>query len=268
MDNKQPLVSVLVPCYNHEQFIKQTIESVLNQTYKFVELIVIDDGSIDQSASILAGLSEKHGFKFLRQENIGIHKTLNKLLELSQGKYISILGSDDVLVPDKIEVQVKYMEAHPEISATFGNMLQISGDGDPLPWYYQRFTKQREYNFEDILSMRAQYLYAPTAMYRKSVFDELGGYDERFLIEDLYIHLKIAHHKLRLVVLPDLLAYYRVHVGNMSKQYAVNRREKLRLLQQYKGEKGYRKGVRKTNLVYWMYSVLNILPRAINPFKS
>lgn len=268
MDNNQPLVSVIVPCYNHERFIQQTVESVLKQTYKSVELIVIDDGSRDQSASILAELSEKHGFKFLRQENMGIHKTLNRLLELSQGKYISILGSDDLLVPDKIDVQVKYMEEHPEISATFGNMLQISAEGDPLPWYYQRFTKHREYCFEDILSMSAQYLYAPTAMYRKAVFDELGGYDERFLIEDMYMHLKMTNNKMRIVVLPDLMAYYRVHGGNMSKQYAVNRREKLKLLQQYKGEKGYTKGVRKTNLVYWMYSVLNILPRAINPFKS
>lgn len=86
--SKKPLVSVVISSYNHEPYIEQTIESIVNQTYSNIEIIVFDDGSTDNSPVILDKLSKKYNFYFERQKNIGLSATLNKGLYLSKGKYL------------------------------------------------------------------------------------------------------------------------------------------------------------------------------------
>ena len=110
MNKILPLVSVIVPCYNHEKYVEETIESIVNQTYENIELIVIDDGSKDASPQIIEELSKKYNFKFIHRSNKGLSATLNEGIRLSQGKYISVCASDDKLKLDKIEKQVKFME--------------------------------------------------------------------------------------------------------------------------------------------------------------
>ena len=132
MNLNQPLVSAIVPCYNHEKFVVQAIDSILKQTYKNIELLVIDDGSKDSSPKLLQQLSEQHQFYFEQQKNSGIHATLNKMISMSRGKYIAILASDDVWCLDRIEKQVAYMEQHLEVGACFGNALSINEQNEIL----------------------------------------------------------------------------------------------------------------------------------------
>ena len=84
-----PLVSVVVPCYNHEKYVKETIESIVNQTYKNIELIVIDDGSKDNSVKVIQELADKYGFTFIHRPNKGLSATLNEGIRLSKGKYFN-----------------------------------------------------------------------------------------------------------------------------------------------------------------------------------
>lgn len=91
----QPLVTVIIPSYNHERYISQSIESVVFQSYKNIEIIVIDDGSKDQSVTLINGLADKYGFIVIARENRGVAKTLNEGIGLARGKYMSFLASDD-----------------------------------------------------------------------------------------------------------------------------------------------------------------------------
>ena len=108
------LVTVLIPSYNHQKYIKDAILSVINQTYKNIELIVIDDGSSDDSPQIIRSLGKKYNFKYIIRENRGICATLNEALNMAKGVYFCGLGSDDMFFPEKIEKQVNFMLNNPE----------------------------------------------------------------------------------------------------------------------------------------------------------
>ncbi len=122
-ENNLPLVSVVVPCYNHEKYVKETIESIINQTYKNIELIVIDDGSKDNSVQVIQEMADKHGFTFVHRPNKGLSATLNEGIRLSKGKYFCAIASDDILMLEKIEKQVTFMEANPEYGMCYGKIL-------------------------------------------------------------------------------------------------------------------------------------------------
>ncbi len=107
----QPLVSIIVPSYNHARYINQCIESIYQQTYQYFELIVIDDGSKDNSKEVLIDLHNKYEFTLVFQENQGVAYTLNRgIKEFAIGKYITFCASDDYWVIDKLEKQVVFME--------------------------------------------------------------------------------------------------------------------------------------------------------------
>ena len=105
-----PLVSVIIPCYNHQNYVEKSLKSVFDQTYKNIEIIVIDDGSKDNSVNILKELQKNNHFILECQENMGVCKTLNKAISMSKGKYIAILASDDYWDLPKIEKQVKVLK--------------------------------------------------------------------------------------------------------------------------------------------------------------
>ena len=128
-DNKQPLVSIIISCYNHQDYITACIESIVRQTYKNIELIVIDDGSSDNSAQILEQLSQKYSFSFAQQQNMGLTKTLNKALAKAKGKYIAPIGSDDILMLDKTEKQVDFLENNSSIAVVGGSIICIDDQG-------------------------------------------------------------------------------------------------------------------------------------------
>ena len=114
MISEQPLVSIVIPSYNHERFIRDSIKSVIDQSYQNIELIIIDDGSTDVSVEKiqeLIPLCEKRftRFEFRHRPNKGLSATLNEALEWAQGEYFSSLASDDIILKDKIKIQTKFL---------------------------------------------------------------------------------------------------------------------------------------------------------------
>jgi len=102
-----PLVSVIIPCYNHERYVQETILSIINQTYKNIELLIIDDGSSDSSYDKIREMEEQCNRRFIRfetkrQENKGLIETLNSLINMSSGEYVFPIASDDVAFPQTI----------------------------------------------------------------------------------------------------------------------------------------------------------------------
>lgn len=210
-----PLITVVIPSYNHAHYIEKAINSVFSQTYKNLEIIVVDDGSSDTSVELIKKLSSEVGFTFIEQSNAGISKTLNKAIrDYSHGEYICILASDDYFHPEKIEKQIKAIAQNP--SSEFC------------------YTKAREFDSESGAAIREfpkkiiqgkvlgsvffhQPYAAGTIMFTRSLFDRVGGFDEGLKIEDWDFSIRCAAET-SFSVVDEPLFFYRSHQNNTIKK--------------------------------------------------
>lgn len=220
MTDQNPLVSIIVSCYNHEEYIEECLLSILNQDYNNIELLVVDDGSSDASVDVINRLKNKHDFYFKPQENKGLTKTLNETISKSRGEYIVPFGSDDVMLPHRISNQIEYIKGKPEVGICGGNIELIDSNGTLYPESRQRRdTPFRRLNFEDVFLERKPYVPATTLLIRKSVLEEVAGFDEDNRLEDLMIELKITRAGYYIDCLPVVLAQYRKHATNTYKNH-------------------------------------------------
>jgi len=228
----QPLVTVIVPCYNHEQYVAHSIDSIYKQTYSNIELIVIDDGSKDNSTAILLQLSRQYGFYFEHQKNMGLARTLNKAIALSKGTYITFLASDDLMLPNKLEVLVNTIEALDDTYAIVcGNAIFMNDDGKEisLEKHGKRFSTFIDYytsnrtdidlcnnfgSYETLLG--GNYLPAMSTLFRKEALLSVGLFTEDIPIEDWDIYMKISK-KYAMKYSDTIVAKYRWHDSNNFK---------------------------------------------------
>lgn len=211
-----PLVSVLISSYNHADYIEAAIESVLAQTYPNVELLVVDDGSGDDSVARIRRLQEVHGFDFVAQANQGLARTLNEMFARSAGSLIAPFGSDDIMLPERLATQVAYMQGKPEVGICAGNIQQIDAKGNPLS-KRDRERPFRRLDFNDVFTSAKDGAPAPTLLFRREALEAVGGFDPNIRLEDLLAALNITHAGYVIDVLPDVLAKYRVHGANTYK---------------------------------------------------
>lgn len=174
-----PLVTVLVPSYNHERFVIEAINSLLNQTYGNLEIIVIDDGSSDNSAAVLKSIPQDSRIKLiLREANLGGSYSSNEAIRLARGKYFGILSSDDVCHPEKIEAQVQILEANPALGATFSMAGFIDEQGETIsrasPFH---FLNQTRHEWLRHFFYRGNCLCHPSALIRTAIFSKTGPYE-------------------------------------------------------------------------------------------
>ncbi|MDP1540914.1 MAG: glycosyltransferase [Moraxellaceae bacterium] len=215
-----PLVTVAIPSYNHAAYVAEAIDSVIKQTYQNIELIIIDDGSGDDSKDVIESLREKVSKRFVRYElrsraNVGLCRTLNEALSWSQGEYFCALASDDVMYPDRVAIQVSTLVRHIEVVGAFGRMSAID-EGSNLIREGKKRRLRRE-SFESIFLRKAS-LPAPTAMLRKGALVAAGGYNETNPIEDFDLWLRLTSNGDFLLNSGDVLTAYRSHGDNTSKQ--------------------------------------------------
>ena len=198
---KRPLVSVLVACYNQARYVEECLDSLLNQTYENIEVIIIDDCSQDGSASVIQRWLAAHTFTatfFRHRQNQGICKTFNAALQRARGEYICVLAADDVYLPDKIDDQVSLMEAlPPKVGVVYSDAWQIDADGNPLAEKFieahRRFQLMPEGNLFPAL-LEGNFIPAPATMIRRECFKTVGPYDEELVYEDFDMWLRIARH--------------------------------------------------------------------------
>jgi len=213
----QPLVTIAISCYNHQDYIVDSLLSALGQSYSNIELLVFDDGSKDQSVATITALQQQHSFYFETQKNIGLNHTLNKALALAKGKYFVPFGSDDIMLLDRIEKQVNYMEAHADIAICAGNILKI--DEHSQICKKQKFVSTQRQTFDQIYTSKGADAPAPTLFFRTELVKKCGGFHPDIALEDLYIKLKITREYGDLAVINDLLSYYRTHPHNTYKNF-------------------------------------------------
>lgn len=239
-----PVVTVVISCYNHADYVESAIHSILRQTYPHIELLVYDDGSQDSSAAILAPLADQYGFSFTPQKNKGLSATLNDALQRATGKYFFQMGSDDIAFLDKLEKQVAIMEAEPDITVCGGNAVFIDSHGQLLN-KRQRFHPARDLTFDDMFENRKPGFMASTALIRSEPLRKVGGYRDDIPLEDLYMWLKLAYEGYRIYVTNDLLLYYRKHDSNTYKNIAYMRDSIRKTLEEYRDHPSYERVINK-----------------------
>ncbi|WP_409283293.1 glycosyltransferase [Pseudomonas protegens] len=220
MTDQQPVVTVIIASYNHAPYIEQSILSVLNQTYSNIELLVVDDGSSDDSVERIQSLQVLHGFDFRVQQNQGLTNTLNGAIARAKGSLIVPFGSDDIMLPERIATQVAYLDGKPEVGICAGNIELIDSDGNLFPENRQRRDVPfRRLDFDDMFLERKPYPPAPTLMIRREALEKVGGFDPNIRLEDLLIELKITHAGYFIDGLNVLMARYRKHATNSYKNH-------------------------------------------------
>lgn len=209
-------ITVLMPVFNGERYIKRALESLAVQTYKDFEIIAVDDGSTDRSADILHSFaSHDRRLTVIRQANGGIVSALNRGLEAVSSPLIARMDADDWCDPERLEKQVAYLMDHPEIVACGCDVYFTDPEGRPLVRHHPR--TEHEEILRQLLDGNGGAIIHPTLMVRREAMERIGGYRERYQwIEDLDLYLRLAEVG-RLGNLNEPLLYYRQHLKSVNR---------------------------------------------------
>lgn len=206
---KTTLISVIIPAYNAEKYLAEAISSILTQSFVNIEVIVIDDCSTDRTWEIIQhyALTDSRIRSFRNETNLGIAGNRNKGIKLAMGKYILWQDADDISLPERIEKQLNFMEANPDVGIV-GGFLQFFSDEKAI-------TGIRKYSAGDAELRQKIFRFSPVAqpaaMIRKSCIDEVGEYDLRFPpAEDLDMSFRIGI-RYKFANIQDVIIKYREH---------------------------------------------------------
>lgn len=208
---KKPLVTVLMPVYNAEKFVEHAVRSIINQSFKEFELIVVDDGSTDQTHRILMQFDKKV-VKVFSQEKSGITAALNRGLSLANGKYIARMDADDIALPERLQKQVAFLEAYPEIGIVGSAVLVIDDSG--RKWGVQTF-EPTDIGIRWTSLLKNPFVH-PSVMFRKNLLDDHNlEYRSLHHAEDYDLWIRLLRFTKGSNIEQPLMLY-RVHKSNVS----------------------------------------------------
>ncbi|MFM7054143.1 MAG: glycosyltransferase family 2 protein [Bacteroidota bacterium] len=214
----QPLVSVLMPCYNAEAFLVEAIESILNQTYRNLEVVLLDDGSKDQTKNIISDYAKRDSRvkPVFNDSNLGLIRTLNKGLDLSSGDYIARMDADDVSLPHRIEVLVGVLEADKSLDLASAGCYSLSESGHKMARVYPKACTAKGLKFVCFFSTPVLH---PCVLFRKSLMIE-DRFDEEYLhSEDYEIFSRLLLKGKRFVTIEVPLYMLRKNFQSVSHKF-------------------------------------------------
>jgi glycosyltransferase involved in cell wall biosynthesis len=262
---KQPLVSIVLPAYNSEKYIQRAVESALKQSYKNIEVIVIDDSPNDKTANIMSEIKRRDGrVIYIKNEpRLGFVKSLNQGVRAAKGEYIARLDSDDYWSdPDKLEKQVEFLESRRDYVLTGGGCISIDDTGKELyKWLYLEKDARKTIFFEN------QFIHS-TVVFRKDAFESAGGYDEQLdYCEDWDLWLKMG----RIGNLYNFQDYFVCYLQGSQNRSDRRKECKVGIYLRRKYRNDY-PGARRAILLGWIFYIFSFLPpsfrRGILPITS
>ena len=225
-----PLVSIVTPVYNGSQYLSEAIESALAQTYKNFELLIVNDGSTDNSKSIISAYLSNPKIRYFEQQNAGVAAARNLALRYANGKYIGFLDQDDLWLPDKLSTQIEFLKTNQEIAFVHSRQDYIQADGTPIADYPKDWISDLHGKcFTELF--RRNRIAVLTVLLRKSVIDDIGFFNETVSRADDYeLWLRICS-KYPLGFQDKKLALYRCHDTNASRDYIEMEQAELNALE-------------------------------------
>ncbi len=196
------LVSVIIPVYNGGRFLKQALESVLNQTYQKLEVIVIDDGSTDNTKDIVDAFST---IRYIYQENKGVASARNKAISIANGEYVTFVDADDIILENKVELQLLCLENNAEIDICICSLENfVDPNFQHLLEEHEHFLKNEKISYMNM-------------MVRKNLFSKVGLFNERYKHSSDFEWITRAKDlNFKVKILPDVLQKRRLHNSNIS----------------------------------------------------
>jgi len=245
-----PKVSVIIPTYNRTHYVCEAIDSVLSQTFKDLEVIVVDDGSTDDARQVLENYSSR--IYYIYQENRGRSEARNKGIKAAKGEYIAFLDDDDIWLPYKLERQVQFLDAHPDIGLvnTFTEVVDEHGHilGQETKQHLQLYKKAIHigYTYEGMSKLCVMFI--SSVVLRKECVDTIGVFDSHAeALEDWDLYLRLAL-KYRIGIIPEPLIMYRQHQSQTSRNEFIRGRINVALkhlaLLDSNCDSAYGKGIR------------------------
>lgn len=241
-EKNKELVSIIVPCYNHEKYIESCLNSILSNSYQNKEIVIIDDGSTDNSKAIINNWINKNDttikVSFSSRSNKGLNKTLNELISLSSGKFICLLASDDMLTNDSIQVRLNILLNNPKKMAVIGDAFVVNSEGDIImKSAIENYWKgHKEYYMSDE-KLKYMVIYnfsvpGPVLMVNRDIYDVIGMYPEDITIEDVDFYLKAIARDL-VIFIDHNVAFYRVLETSLCHNKCYFRTKAISMIKSY-----------------------------------
>lgn len=219
-----PLVSILIPSYNHEIYIINTLDSVLEDTYSNIEIVIIDDGSSDNSVNLIQDwIKEKapKKIKFKSRENKGLCHTLNELVDWSEGLYLVILASDDILCNNSIEKRIKILEKNKDKLVLVSDAEVINNKGVTIfNSMLFGFHNSNKFNYSSDDKLMNEIIFnfsisGAVVMCNRKIYNIIGPYPGKLKAEDMFFYIKSACKK-TIIFDEEVVSKYRIHQTNTS----------------------------------------------------
>jgi glycosyltransferase involved in cell wall biosynthesis len=223
-----PAVSVVVAAYNMGDYVREAIDSVLAQQGVDLEVVVIDDGSTDDTATVLAEFNDDDRVRVIRQENQGQPRAKNAGLRACRGRLIAFCDADDYWLPDKLALQLPLFERDPRVGVVYSTILILPADGDP-------YAPPHDMYRGDVLDKLFVHNLVPfgTAVVRRECLEEAGGFDERIPMGidwDLWLRIATRWH---FDFVPEPTYAYRIWPGQMSHNWQGRYDCALKIMQRF-----------------------------------
>ena len=227
--SNSPLVSIIVPCYNYGHLLGETLNNILEQSYKNWECIIVDDGSTDNTYTVSKEFAENHKqIRYVYQKNAGLSAARNTGLQHSKGSFIQLLDADDFIESNKLLSQINVFSEHPDSDIVYSEVRYFSSEQQTLrrfsmneidmPWMPKVDSSNHQLLMSTLIDLNFCVVNAP--LIRKSVFDRIGQFNTKLIaVEDWEFWCRCAFQKVnfRFDNSPGTLALVRFHEGSMSK---------------------------------------------------
>ena len=239
-NDSMPLVSIIAPCYNAEKYLDAAIASIFAQDYQNFEVIIVDDGSSDNSIAMLQALQSRYDFQFYSQPNQGVSAALNHGLKYARGDYVCTPDLDDIMLPSSVRLRADYLNHHPEVGCVGALIIYMDSEGNDTKT--QKLSGIRKFTFDEILG-DAVVVGAPVSLYRMDALKAVDFYDPEIRVQDFQMTLKIASKGYEVHVLPVSVTRYRRHPNNLSRRYKVLLDADMRTIEPYRSHPAYGRGL-------------------------
>lgn len=233
------LVSIIAPCYNAERYLQAAIESIFAQDYEHFEVIIVDDGSTDNSIEMLKALQKTYSFQLYQQANQGVSAALNHGLKYAKGTYVATPDLDDIMLPSSVRIRARYLDEHPTVGCVGALVTYMDSDGNDTKSQSQSGIKYLDF---DAILRKAMVVGAPVSLYRMQVLKDVNGYDPQIRVQDFQMTLRIASQGHEIHVLPEIVTRYRRHPNNLSRKYKVLLDADLLSIEPYRDHPAYQAG--------------------------